>query len=328
MGFTKTCDGVPQSVIEHAQGGDCNAARNAPVKRPGDPSRNARQRIGVTPQRNGQPDCVFVVLGIEKCCNRFGDGSLAGLVERVSWPDARDSSTEIVTELLFYRSSDFLFGFTLSCKEYCCCRGLGTANAFGVVVGDVSTRFRFLEHLFECLESESDRAHSHGGSIAPAVVGQARSRLYPMRKSDAITPVGIGPGVLMEIVNVGSTRQQRIGDRYGKNGVIGESAFGDKEREICALLCLELMYRADNVACDGADHMYIVPRCVRIAARDFGSGSAAGSSPRIVHGLSRLSFFFRDPVNFFLQHFLGEADALQHALAMLDHLRVAAQIAD
>ena len=32
---------------------------------------------------------------------------------------------------------------------------------------------------------------------------------------------------------------------------------------------------------------------------------------------TRLDFLFRDPVNFFLQHFPGETDALQHALAML-----------
>ena len=58
----------------------------------------------------------------------------------------------------------------------------------------------------------------------------------------------------MQIVNVGRAREQGIGKRYGKNSVIGESAFGDKERKVRSLLRLELMHRADNVACDGAYH--------------------------------------------------------------------------
>ena len=175
--FTKARDGVPQSVIEQTQCGDCDAARNTPIKRPGDPSRNACQGVGITAKRNRQPDCVFVVLGIEKRYDRFGNGSVARFVERVGRPDARDSPAQIVTKLLFYRTPDFPFRLTLSRQEYGGRRGLGAANSLRVIVGYVRTGLRFLEHILESLKCESHRAHSHRRAVTPAVVGGATPTL-------------------------------------------------------------------------------------------------------------------------------------------------------
>ena len=79
------------------------------VKSSGDSARDAPQRVGITAKRNGQPDCIFVVFGVEKSRDRFGHGTLAGFVKRVSRPDARYTSAQIITKLLFYRVPDFIF---------------------------------------------------------------------------------------------------------------------------------------------------------------------------------------------------------------------------
>src|SRR5579864_4486957 len=61
-----------------------------------------------------------------------------------------------------------------------------------------------------------------------------------------------------------------------------------------------------------------------------GAPSGRCITPEIWHLLLgpslRWCFLGRDPVNFFAQKFLGEANALQDAFAVLDHVGMTAQI--
>jgi hypothetical protein len=112
-------------------------------------------------------------------------------------------------------------------------------------------------------------AHSHSRAVTPTVVRLARPRLHPMPKSDAVTPIGVSAGILMESVDIRRACEQTISHRYCKYCVIREPALRKKEREIRAFLCHELVYRADYVASDGAEHLLCDPISKVLSPRRF-----------------------------------------------------------
>jgi hypothetical protein len=73
-----------------------------------------------------------------------------------------------------------------------------------------------------------------------------------MPKSGAVTSIRVSAAVPMEFVDIRRAREQTISDCYGKNSVIREPALRNEERELRGFLCQELVYRADDVASDGA----------------------------------------------------------------------------
>src|SRR6516225_4527110 len=75
-----------------------------------------------------------------------------------------------------------------------------------------------------------------------------------MPKSEPVTAIRISACIFMKLVCVGRPGEQAIGDCYGEDSIVSESALGHKQRKVFCLPRLKLVGRSNDVASDGSQH--------------------------------------------------------------------------
>lgn len=106
----------------------------------------------------------------KKCDNRLGNAVLTSTSPCVRWSNTVTRKVKIILELTFYLFSNIFFRSTTSRHKYCKCCGLGTFYPLRMVVGTFSTFFCFGENFRLCIKSPSNRADTHGRTIATTVI--------------------------------------------------------------------------------------------------------------------------------------------------------------
>lgn len=138
-------------------------------------------------------------------------------------------------------------------KRGCLC----ASYPLGMIVRDLGRASGFLKDRFNSIECKTHRAHPHSGTVAPAVVGLGRTRAKPVHERAAIARIGISSSDLSYGSQIIPIMQDSTRHGDGEHGIIGEAALRMEEREVLRLDRAVLINGPDDVARNGADHVFI-----------------------------------------------------------------------
>lgn len=147
------------------------------------------------PDDGAPPEPHRVVGGLQESDQGFRHRALAGDSEVVDRTDGVERTREFVAESFLYCRLDARLVCTQAGEEDRQCRGLGPLDALGVVMGNGGAPGRFRQHVIDGIQGKAHRAHPHGRTVTPAVVGAGVLAQQPAIEAAALARAGIGTPV-------------------------------------------------------------------------------------------------------------------------------------